>query len=139
MSDEPIYCYCPQGGGLLHIHRNPPYDTEGRLEMLRRLQRERVVEDTRLPTFEDDGTQHELPMSPNELKRLANANHLEACEVHINHGCCEEPGCGDKKRGPRPAEVLVGDFYLCNICADKRDYGKPAELVEPRRRLEELK
>jgi hypothetical protein len=140
MPDEPIYCYCPLGGGLLHIHRNPPYDTEGRLEMLRRHQEERVFDTTRLLAFEDDGIEPNLPMSPNELKRLASAsNHFEVCAVHMNHGDCEDTGCRDEKGQARSATVLVGDRYLCDICADNQDRDRPAPAAEPRMKLGDLK
>jgi hypothetical protein len=139
MPDGPIYCYCPEGGGLLHIHRNPPYDTEGRLELIRRKQEQRVVKATRLPTFEDDGLEPELPLSPNELERLGSAsNYLEFCNVHMSHGDCENPGCRDEREHTRQATVLVGRHYLCQTCADERDRGKSPLLVEPRIKLEDL-
>jgi hypothetical protein len=141
MSDEPIYCYCPEGGGLLHIHRNPPYDTEGRLELIRRKQEQRVVNKvTRLPGFEDDGLEPELPMSQNELERLKSAsNYLEVCAIQMNHGDCENPGCSDESTHTRPATVLVGRHYFCDTCADELDRGKWPLSVEPRIKLEDLK
>ena len=140
MPDNLIYCYCPEGGGLLHIHKNPPYDTEGRLEMIRRMQESHVAEPTRLPPFEDVDPKPEPPMSPNELERLRNAStRLEICAAELRRGDCENEGCRDENGYARPATLRVGRYNLCVRCADERDRGKPPLMVEPRIKLEDLK
>ena len=130
MPDDPIYCYCPEGGGLMHIHRKPPYDTEGRLELIRRAQEARVAEPTRIPPFEDADAEPDPPISPNELERLRNAS--TRMEIF-------DEGCRDENGNARPATLRVGRYNLCVRCADERDRGKPSQMVEPRIKLEDLK
>jgi hypothetical protein len=140
MPRDPIYCYCPEGGGLLHMHRNPPYDTEGRLELHRKAQEERVVEPKRLPPFEDEGSESDPPLSPNEQERLRNAStRMEICDVELRRGDCENENCSDENGHARQATLRVGRYNLCVACADERDRGKPPLVVEPRIKLEDLK
>jgi hypothetical protein len=140
MPDDLIYCGCPQGGGLPHIHRNPPYDTEGRLELIRREQEERVVKATCLPQFDSGDPEHDPPMSPNELERYLNASsRMEICDVELRRGDCENKGCCDENGHVRRATLRVGLYNLCERCADERDRGKSPLMVEPRIKLEDLK
>jgi hypothetical protein len=140
MPDDLIYCGCPQGGGLPHIHRNPPYDTEGRLERIRREQEARVVEPTRLPPFEDVESEPDPPMSPDELEVLHDSStRMEICDVELRRGDCENEGCSDENGHARQATLRVGRYNLCEMCADERDRGKPPLMVEARIKLEDLK
>lgn len=141
MSNDPIICHCDEGCGLPHIHRNPPYDTDGRNEMHRKRREERVVvPPTRLPTFECEGLEPDTPLSPNELDRLKNASTwMEICAIELNRGNCENEGCRDENRQVREATLRVGPYNLCDTCADERDRGKAPDTVEQRTRLEDLK
>jgi hypothetical protein len=58
MPNDPITCHCDEGCGLPHLHRNPPYDTDGRNEMHRKRREERVAQPPtrRLPRLEDGDT-----------------------------------------------------------------------------------
>ena len=139
MSQEPIICNCDDGCGLPHIHRNPPFDTEGRQEMLRRRE-VRVVERKCLPTFEDPEALPDPPMSPNEEDRYRKAtNRLEISALIMSHGECENEGCGDGSGCSRRATLRVGRYHLCETCADQRDRDKPPSMIERRIKLEDLK
>jgi hypothetical protein len=141
MPNDPIICHCDEGCGLPHIHRNPPYDTDGRNEMHRKMREERVVEPpTRLPIFECEGLEPIPPLSPNEQERLQNASsRMEICAIELSRGFCENTGCLDEKGGARKATLRVGRYNLCEMCADDRDRGKAPDMVEPRIKLEDLK
>lgn len=139
MSQEPIICNCDDGCGLPHIHRNPPFDTEGRQEMLRRRE-VRVVKPTRMPAFECPDCGPESPMSPNEEERYRKAKgRLEICALELSRGDCENEGCGDGSGSPRRATLRVGRYNLCETCADQRDRDKPPSMIERRIKLEDLK
>jgi len=140
MPNDPIICHCDEGCGLPHIHRNPPYDTDGRNEMHRKRREERVAQapTRRLPTFEDGDTGP--PMSPNELDRIWNASTKEEIiAVELSRGRCENEGCRDENGCARKATLRVGRFNLCETCADERDRGKSPDEVEPRIKLEDMK
>jgi hypothetical protein len=139
MPDEPIICNCDDGCGLPHIHRNPPFDTEGRQEMHRRRQ-VRVVTPTRMQPFEDPDSEPDPPISPNEEERYRKAaNWMEKCAVEMSRGDCENESCGDGSGYARRATLRVGRYNLCETCADQRDRGKPPSLIERRVKLEDLK
>ena len=141
MPSDPIICHCDDGCGLPHIHRNPPYDTEGRNEMYRRRREEYVPQPrTPFPTFEPEGTEPDPPLSPNERDRIENASTRgEIIAITFNRGYCENEGCLDENGGPRKATLRVGRYNLCEMCADERDRGKDPATVEQRIRLEDLK
>lgn len=139
MADEPIICNCDEGCGLPHIHRNPPFDTEGRQEMNRRRE-VRVVRPTRMQPFEDPDSIPLPPMSPNEEERYLKATGwMEKCELEMSRGDCENEGCRDERGNTRRATLRVGRYNLCENCADQRDRRTPPSLIEPRIKLEDLK
>lgn len=145
MPNDPIICHCDEGCGLPHIHRNPPYDTNGRNEMHRKRREERAVEPpverpARFPVFDCDGLDPIPPLSPNEQERLRNAtSRMEICTIELSRGDCENDGCLDENGCVRKATLRVGRFNLCETCADERDRGKSSDEVEPRIKLEDLK
>jgi hypothetical protein len=141
MSSDPIICHCDEGCGLPHIHRNPPYDTDGRNELLRKRREEYVPQPrTPLPTFEPDDVEPDPPLSPNELDRIENAaTRGELIAIMFNRGCCENHGCLAEDGGPRKATLRVGRYNFCEKCSDDRDRGKDPATVEQRIRLEDLK
>jgi hypothetical protein len=54
MADEPTtYCCCEEGGGIPHSHRNPPYSTEGRTELMKKRQAEHVPVKHHMAPFDD--------------------------------------------------------------------------------------
>ena len=140
MPSDPIICHCDDGCGLPHIHRNPPYDTDGRNEMHRKGREEYVPPPrTSLPTFEGDG-EPDPPLSPNEQERLSNAkNRMEICAIELSRGDCENKRCRDEHGQVRRATLRAGRFNLCDICADERDRGKDPASIEQQIRLEDLK
>ena len=57
MPNDPITCHCDEGCGLPHIHRNPPYDTDGRNELHRKMRDQHIpAPRTPMPLFEDEET-----------------------------------------------------------------------------------
>ena len=140
MSSDPIICHCDESF-LPHIHRNPPYDTDGRNEMHRKKREEHVVvRPTLCPTFEPVGAEPDAPLSPNEQERLRSAKSLmEICDIELSRGDCENKGCRDEQGHVRRATLRVGRYNLCEICADERDRGNDPATLDQRIRLEDLK
>lgn len=141
MSNDPIICDCDEGCGLPHIHRNPPYDTDGRNELHRKRRQEYVrPAQTPLPTFELEGAEPDPPLSPNQQERLSKArSRFEICAIELSRGNCENERCRDEHGHVRTATLRVGRYNLCENCADERDRGKDPATVEQRIKLEDLK
>ena len=96
MSNDPIICHCDEGCGLPHIHRNPPYDTDGRNEMHKKMCHHRVLEPrTPMPLFKDEETDS-APPPPKEEEGLCDlSTEVESCNIGPRRGCEKQDGPGE--------------------------------------------
>jgi len=120
MSNDPITCHCDEGCGLPHVHRNPPYDTEGRNELHRKMRDQRVPEPrTPMPVFEDEETDSTFPPPKEEESQCGRSSKLESCVIGPSHGGENQDNAGENSSAQKTSDVAdLGDAGLCDDGSD---------------------
>jgi hypothetical protein len=136
MSNDPITCHCDEGCGLPHIHRNPPYDTDGRNELHRKMRDHRVPEPrTPLPLFEDEEADSTTPATKDEESQGDRPAEVEICDIGSRRGGENQDGAGENSSAQKTTNVGQED---AGSCAERGESGKH-ETIKKQVKLEDLK
>ena len=126
MPTDPITCHCDEGCGLPHIHRNPPYDTDGRNELHRKMRDQRVPEPrTPMPLFKDEEADSTTPATKAEESQCDRPAEVESCDIGSSRSCEKQDGPGENSCAPEAIEVE--DHKNDGLCGEKGARGKGAD------------